>query len=696
MDSITLMNHEESEYRQNLYQKNFNSIRDSILNITPTAYENAAKQTNIRYHNARGTKLMESGDDVLEIQIGGSGHKVPKKPHKDLSRGGYLLYTATRHEVENDASFHGKAKVRVKFDEMRTLARFKINDPQKFEEWLHPHNGTLENGVTRRKKELIERNIDFFVKDIQEGLQEESIYSTYFGENYIKDDERLSNKHIYKKNSTHYDSANGNAQKTKLSMAGPLPVGGRVDAGTYSINHLKEYILISAQNYLAPAMNEWYKVYNQMQLALAKGEMEMAKHWKSKLKKSHVLLSAHSRGAVAASQGAMMIKYWLNTEFPEYADWVNFEIIQKDPVPGYDSDSDFNNEVDYRNSNKHLSRKYKFWKMQPLGEKAETTVMYTMATEHRSFFAPQKVKGAKRVIIMLAKHDVQLNDVDIIDGERHQATYTDYHSGERYRGTGISELPAGVYLVDEKKQLIKMKSYDETCRIMNRVLNGNYRGQEDRFNRIQEVLKDWFDRDATQQKIENMNKELQNIDSAISPLKGKIAQTKEKIIDITKEIESNNAKGKDIKRQSDDLQANCELFKYLCDLLKYKENRKIELQKELEQIKQSEQIEQDTPNCEAWGSGNDLKENVTIMQGRFSKNSKLKSIWKETAAARNQFWACINNEASSQEEKEKASEKYRSLMRQKFEDYLKKKGSRRDAQLHLFNYLLALDAFARV
>ena len=46
------------------------------------------------------------------------------------------------------------------------------------------------------------------------------------------------------------------------------------------------------------------------------------------------MIRGHSRGAVGASQGAMMLKFWLQENYPRYMDYVHFDLIQYDPVPG--------------------------------------------------------------------------------------------------------------------------------------------------------------------------------------------------------------------------------------------------------------------------------------------------------------------------------------------------------------------------
>ncbi len=47
-----------------------------------------------------------------------------------------------------------------------------------------------------------------------------------------------------------------------------------------------------------------------------------------------------------------------------------------------------------------------------LGDSAETSVIYTALSNHKWFFVPQKVLGAKRIFITLDSHDVGLQHID--------------------------------------------------------------------------------------------------------------------------------------------------------------------------------------------------------------------------------------------------------------------------------------------
>lgn len=512
------------EYKQSYYQKKFNSIKNAISEVMPEVYNNknsklhAVKQKQDVYHNARGTKLMESGDDVIEIQIAGSGFKRPIKTHKYFDGLDGLTDSISREEAEKDPTLdHDYMIVQVSSKEMWKLAETYIYDEAEYRKVLETRGGDKSNSIKyKREKELIEKHILTFVDALKEqysageGKIKDADRQPYdkilYGENYIKDDKRLNHKYVYKKLKVHKNN-NGESSKVKLSMAGPLVLTGALNLGEYQIDNLKEYTLAAAQTYLKQQIITWYEYYNKMQVALASNDMKEAEACKQKMKRSHVLLRGHSRGAVASSLGAMKVKYWLETEFPEFAKWVDIEVIQMDPVPGFLSDHGFNAKLDYRETNEKKIESYKREKMMPLGDEGKTTVMYSMLTQYKWAFTPQKVKGANRIILMMESHSLQQYQTEEVDGKRHQRALMDISTGEKYRGTGINELPDGVYIVDEKNQLIRMTDYKSTCLIMDKIIQSkknpdklDYKGQEGRFDLIKDVVKDWFEKNSNNQK----------------------------------------------------------------------------------------------------------------------------------------------------------------------------------------------------
>lgn len=282
-----------------------------------------------------------------------------------------------------------------------------------------------------------------------------------FEERYGKNAQRgdlAGRKHIYFKK-----TQRENVRKLRVSMAGPLALGGASNSGEYSIENLRQYILQIARSYLR---------------SMFRRHMENP----ADMHPVHIMIRGHSRGGVAAGEGAMMIKYWLHHHYPEFEDRVRFELIQYDPVPGFGSDSGANREINLSGNGNDENA------MMPLGEDAETTVVYSLHTQHPFWFTPQSVKGARRIMLMLSTHDVGLNEID--NGHEHRRPFRDAFTGELYRSSGLNDLPEGVYIAEGENYFMQL-----TPRTVGDILDGVWDGkyfQKDRHNRILEVVKEWF------------------------------------------------------------------------------------------------------------------------------------------------------------------------------------------------------------
>jgi hypothetical protein len=60
-----------------------------------------------------------------------------------------------------------------------------------------------------------------------------------------------------------------------------------------------------------------------------------------------------------------------------------------------------------------------------------------------------------------------------------------------YRGSGISELGEGVYIVDESNTLIQFHNIDEARAVIRSVLSRTS-GQKDRHEVVMHVVEAWF------------------------------------------------------------------------------------------------------------------------------------------------------------------------------------------------------------
>ena len=118
-----------------------------------------------------------------------------------------------------------------------------------------------------------------------------------------------------------------------------------------------------------------------------------------------ILIKAHSRNAVASTQIAQILKQ----EIPV----ARIELVAFDPVPG---PGHFGDDI-----------------VTSIARIPTSTLIYSVATQHAVGFTPQKVFGAKRIIISRQHHG---------GGLEHGYIY----NGKAYHGSMLNSLPEGVYI----------------------------------------------------------------------------------------------------------------------------------------------------------------------------------------------------------------------------------------------------------
>ena len=238
-------------------------------------------------------------------------------------------------------------------------------------------------------------------------------------------------------------------------------------------------------------------------------KFEMMKSDPSKRAPIDIMMQGHSRGGVAIGESLQMIEKWVHDKFPEYEHLVNYRLTQFDPVPGtgsYDNHKtlDLNKSGEVKDTlNKAERGNY----ADPT--KVNNTVIYAMSTtedlNHQMFFDPQKVLGAKRVIISPESHGLMLGQVDDSQAEGlAKIGFTLASNGEVYRGSGINDLPEGVYVCDEDHVLVKCDNVDQIKTIMSKVV-GNSIGQKTRLETILEASRDCLERAPILDQGEELN-----------------------------------------------------------------------------------------------------------------------------------------------------------------------------------------------
>jgi len=418
------------------------SVRAAVEQHMPTAYDaidnirQSADSTvrTRRLHHARGKKLV--GDDrgpVLEFDIAGTSYKQFRAAHK---------------------GFLGKSVITEDGRELTQQKNIKVSWYNKVLSWLP--------GI-RSRKTIEKKN-----KEIDQQNEElEALLQGQYGKSQeLKvDGKKKWLEHVRKK-------VSDDGQRTRITMSGPLGVAAS-NTGEYSIDRLRSYMLTMGQDYLTPFFTRWKD-----------GD---APH------DINLIIRGHSRGGVAAAEGAMMIKSWVQNKFPEYLPHLKFDLVQYDPVPGAGS-YDKHAHVDH--SGKDTSAQNKV-DVEPLGPEAETTVVYSMHTQYIKGFTPQLIKGAKRLILTPFTHGVGLDTMDESQGEKRRIAMTDARTGDAYRGSAISELPPGVYVLDEQHTLIRMDSAAQTAAILNSVVKDR-KSQSHRHDTLLQAVELWFQNAAAQ------------------------------------------------------------------------------------------------------------------------------------------------------------------------------------------------------
>ena len=264
--------------------------------------------------------------------------------------------------------------------------------------------------------------------------------------------------------------------KTKIRYHLPGPsctYKGMTDTGKTRISNNVAIALKGAQEFLKPLMEEYKKNKDNPGY---------------KMKPVHLNFYGHSRGAIAASESVFEVYEWLKAQkgFEGFLENVHFDLVQRDPVPGPDVIASRRRRPDLRK----------------IPNLTSTTIVTTLADLDVGgwLFRPQRVRGQERLIIGTTPHGVGLEGVDKSqlnqkdDGMAHQHGYYDAETKEFYRGSGVNDLPKGVYLTDEKHNLIRVTRYSQVDQMINMVIPEDtfLGGQEARQMSIREEVKNWF------------------------------------------------------------------------------------------------------------------------------------------------------------------------------------------------------------
>ena len=255
-----------------------------------------------------------------------------------------------------------------------------------------------------------------------------------------------------------------------LNMSGPLgsllgfdDSTGERNIGKYSIENLKKYALWEARKWITsiPLDSEDPIIFN---------------------------MKGHSRGGCACNEAATMINKMVQEEFPHLKNRVKFEVQLFDPVPGTGS-YDNHAVIDHNKKNITLLNGKLGQGLNSVPQnKNDSIVYYGMYSNHSVAFDPQTVMGANKIILTGMSHNMGLFD---IDSQKHKRGYTLGLTGDKYRGTGMHNLPDGLYVLDEHDVLFEIKNMQEANRFLDSVYVSRS-GQSKRKNTMYSVVKEYF------------------------------------------------------------------------------------------------------------------------------------------------------------------------------------------------------------
>jgi len=232
---------------------------------------------------------------------------------------------------------------------------------------------------------------------------------------------------------------------TKINLSGPLAAGGMSNSGDYSIENLETYIVQYADNWLEQKANQLEK--------------------DGTIKPIHIHLKGHSRGGVTANESATLINKLIEDKYPKLKEYIDIELALYDPVPGTGSYKE-HKLVDHTSKEVVTPNGIGKGLNSDSAVKNNVTVIYSIHSNHEAGFAPQEVKGANRVIMTGMNHNVGIYDIE----DNHKASFIYAGNGEKYRGTGLSQLPEGVFFLDQNNILARAKTKSIAQRIIDAAI----------------------------------------------------------------------------------------------------------------------------------------------------------------------------------------------------------------------------------
>lgn len=467
-------------------------IDQSILDSYNKALEFKKDGGESKLHHSKGSRLLNEGHNVLEFNLAGTG-----------------FYGGFRRESQG---VKGRADKNI-FGGKRDDATV-----EKIYERVYGKEQRFKSAI-RKIKNLDETDL---LLDEEGNLTEEISESNF--------DDCTESEYLHKDIKGIRCKERANEAKGCIKRRYTIPgIDGAFNSGDFAIDKVRVYIKDLGAQFLTGIFDEWKERNIPM----------------DEIKDVHINLQGHSRGAVGATLGAMTLRGWIAENYPQFLSKVKFDLIAHEPVPGMDADSLYRKEVDVKRrlggdtTDEVIALQKSGNKMLPLGDSANTTVFYSLSSKEgllkQQFFDPMMLKGANRIILTSTGHHSTLKNVDtsqykdkkgqVVDSEEkaHNMALTDAATKEVYRGSGVGDLPGGVYFMDEGGTLLKINTKEDYEKIMAKV--GVKMGERERNKRINAVVNDFYDE---QEWNKNKIPSVYNFNGAISDLYDKSTKDKKK------------------------------------------------------------------------------------------------------------------------------------------------------------------------
>ncbi|MBR6221869.1 MAG: hypothetical protein IKQ71_00375 [Lachnospiraceae bacterium] len=445
---------------------------------------------------AKGDYVMSAlTDEEIEAVNLNLGHK-----HNNIKKTNRMVMK----EVFGEDVFDDIDEMRKGTDEERTISIHHATGNQKLRDGINVLEFDLAGSsfdIARKEYQghhgKLNMNVDISKKELDRSIIRQ----------YGPKDPYGKGKNIHVK-SKDFKMENGQiVKKVRYSIAGP----GLLNFGDYSIESTRGYVKDLAKMNLESLFHDFY--------CGIKTPTDI-----------HINVTGHSRGAVSAGESVSKINQALkeivkkNPKYKPFAKRVSIDLLERDPVPGFGSSVRFG---------KKDLRKY---------PNVNATVFCSIAQEHCDFAFPlQNVRGAKRIIISAKEHGMDLTSIDQSqlsvkdDSKAHQKGFYDAETGEYFRGSGIADMNDGVYMADDRNNLVRITSYSQLDKIMKSTYEG-LEPQKRRAEAVHDMVRNWFvdnDLKISYGSDRERGKALEKTDSIIADIKkSKVSRLK----DINREL----------------------------------------------------------------------------------------------------------------------------------------------------------------